>query len=74
MPLELAVRYEDFADDLKENQDEILDDRYVAGFNYKFLEWATFFFEYDYLNYEKEKDSDAADHAYEVHFRIDLAF
>ena len=74
VPLELAVRYEDFADDLKENQDEILDDRYVAGFNYKFLEWATFFFEYDYLNYEKEKDSDAADHAYEVHFRIDLAF
>jgi hypothetical protein len=74
VPLELAGRYEDFADDLKENQDEVLDDRYVAGFNYKFLEWATFFFEYDYLNYEKEKDSDAADHAYEVHFRIDLAF
>ena len=74
VPLELAVRYEDFADDLKENQDEILDDRYVAGFSYKFLEWATFFFEYDYSNYEKEEDSDAADHAYELHFRIDLAF
>ena len=74
VPLELAGRYEDFADDLKENQDEVLDDRYVAGFNYKFLEWATFFFEYDYLNYDTESDSDAADHAYEVHFRIDLAF
>jgi hypothetical protein len=38
MPVALAVRYEDFADDLKENQDEIIDDRYVAGFSYKFLE------------------------------------
>jgi opacity protein-like surface antigen len=74
VPVEFVVRYEDFDDDVKGNQDEILDDRYVAGFSYKFLKWATFFFEYDYLNYEKEKDSDAADHAYELHFRIGLAF
>ena len=74
VPFEFVVRYEDFDDDQKGNQDEILDDRYVAGFNYKFLEWATFFFEYDYLNYEKERDSDAANHAYELHFRIGLAF
>ena len=74
VPVEFVVRYEDFDDDVKGNQDEILDDRYVAGISYKFLKWATFFFEYDYLNYEKEKDSDAADHAYELHFRIGLAF
>ena len=74
VPLEFAVRYEDFDDDEKGDQDEILDDRYVAGFSYKFLEWATFFFEYDYLNYEKERDSDSADHVYELHFRIGLAF
>jgi hypothetical protein len=74
VPVEFVVRYEDFDDDVKGNQDEILDDRYVAGFSYQFLEWATFFFEYDYLNYEKESDSDAADHAYELHFRIGLAF
>ena len=73
-PLELVVRYENFDDDQQSNQDEVIDDRYVAGFSYKFLKWATFFFEYDYLNYEKEKDSDAADHAYELHFRIGLAF
>ena len=74
LPLEFVVRYEDFDDDQKGNQDEILDDRYVAGFSYKFLEWATFFFEYDYLNYEKERDSDAADHVNTFHFRIGLAF
>jgi len=74
VPLEFVVRYEDFDDDLKGNQDEILDDRYVAGFSYKFMKWATFFFEYDYLNYEKESDSEAADHAYELHFRIGLEF
>ena len=74
VPVEFVVRYEDFDDDIKGNQDEILDDRYVAGLSYQFLEWATFFFEYDYLNYEKEKDSDAVDHAYELHFRIGLAF
>ncbi|MCG6917659.1 MAG: porin [Deltaproteobacteria bacterium] len=74
VPLELVVRYEDFDNDQQGNQDEILDDRYVAGFSYKFLKWATFFFEYDYLNYEKERGSDAADHVNTFHFRIGLAF
>jgi predicted porin len=74
VPLELVVRYEDFDNDQQGNQDEILDDRYVAGFSYKFLEWATFFFEYNYLNYEKERGSDAADHVNTFHFRIGLAF
>ena len=74
VPLELVVRYEDFDDDQQGNQDEVLDERYVAGFSYKFLEWATFFFEYDYSNYEKERDSDATNHVNEIHFRIGLAF
>ena len=74
VPLEFVVRYEDFDNDQKGNQNEILDERYVAGFSYKFLEWATFFFEYDYLNYEKERGSDAADHVNTFHFRIGLAF
>jgi opacity protein-like surface antigen len=74
VPLELVVRYEDFDNDQDGNQDGILDDRYVAGFSYQFLEWATFFFEYNYLNYEKERGSDAADHVNTFHFRIGLAF
>ena len=74
VPLEFAVRYEDFDDDQSGDQDEVLDYRCVAGFSYKFLKWATFFFEYDYLKYEKESGSDAADHVNELHFRIGLAF
>ena len=74
VPLEFAVRYEDFDDDQSGDQDEVLDYRYVAGFSYKFLKWATFFFEYDYWKYERESGSDAADHVNSLHFRIGLAF
>jgi predicted porin len=71
VPLEFAIRYEDFDDDQSGGQDEVLDYRYVAGFSYK---WATFFFEYDYWKYERESGSDAADHVNSLHFRIGLAF
>jgi hypothetical protein len=74
VPLEFVARYEDFDNDQDGNQDEIVDDRYVAGFSYKFLERTTFFFEYNYLNYEKERGSDGADHVNTFHFRIGLAF
>ena len=74
VPLEFVTRYEDFDDDQKGGQDEVLDHRYVAGFSYKFLKWATFFFEYDYWKYERESGSDAADHVNSLHFRIGLAF
>ncbi len=74
VPLEFVTRYEDFDDDQGGGQDEVLDHRYVAGFSYKFLKWATFFFEYDYWKYERESGSEAADHANSLHFRIGLAF
>jgi hypothetical protein len=74
VPLEFVTRYEDFDDDQSGGQDEVLDYRYVAGFSYKFLQWATFFFEYDYWKYERESGSDAADHVNSLHFRIGLAF
>jgi hypothetical protein len=74
VPLEFVTRYEDFDDDEKGDQDEVLDYRYVAGFSYKFLKWATFFFEYDCWKYERESGSDAADHVNSLHFRIGLAF
>ncbi len=74
VPLEFVTRYEDFDDDQSGGQDEVLDYRYVAGFSYKFLKWATFFFEYDYWKYERESGSDAADHVNSLHFRIGLAF
>jgi hypothetical protein len=74
VPLALVTRYEDLDDDQSGGQDEVLDYRYVAGFSYKFLKWATFFFEYDYWKYERESGSDAADHVNSLHFRIGLAF
>jgi len=74
VPLQFATRYEDFDDDTSGGQDEVLDYRYVAGFSYKFLKWATFFLEYDYWKYERESGSDAADHMNSLHFRIGLAF
>jgi hypothetical protein len=74
VPLAFVTRYEDFDDDQSGGQDEVLDYRYVAGFSYKFLKWATFFFEYDYWKYERESGSDAADHVNSLHFRIGLAF
>jgi len=74
VPLQFATRYEDFDDDQSGGQDEVLDYRYVAGFSYKFLKWATFFFEYDYWKYERESGSDAADHMNSFHFRIGVAF
>ena len=74
VPLEFVTRYEDFDDDESGDQDEVLDYRCVAGFSYKFLKWATFFFEYDYWRYERESGSDAANHVNSLHFRIGLAF
>jgi hypothetical protein len=74
VPLELVARYEDFDDDESGDQDEVLDYRYVAGFSYKFLKWATFFFEYDHFKYERESGSDAANEVNSLHFRIGLAF
>jgi predicted porin len=74
VPLALVTRYEDFDDDQSGGQDEVLDYRYVAGFSYKFLKWATFFFEYDYWKYERESGSEAADQVNSLHFRIGLAF
>ena len=73
-PLAFAVRYEDFDDDRLGDQDEVLDYLYLGGFKYSFLEWATFFFEYRYLGYEKERGSNAADEVNELHFRIGLEF
>jgi hypothetical protein len=74
VPLEFVTRYEDFDDDQSGGQDEVLDYRCVAGFSYKFLKWATFFFEYDYWKYERDSSRVAAGRVNSLHFRIGLAF
>jgi hypothetical protein len=80
--LELATRYAFFHDDNAGDQDEVLDYRIVAGFNYSllelvnfsYLELATLSFEYRFSKYEKEKDSDAAGSQNMFQFQLALGF
>ena len=80
--LELATRYAFFNDDNAGDQDEVLDYRICAGFNYSlldfvnfsFLEMATLSFEYRFSKYEKEKDSNAANSQNMFQFQLALGF
>jgi opacity protein-like surface antigen len=72
--LELAVRYEGFDDDTRGDQDEVVDYRCLAGFNYALSDFATFSFEYRYTEFEKESGSDAADDLNELFFQLALEF
>jgi hypothetical protein len=80
--LQVAARYEDFDDDNPGDQDEVLDYRVIAGFNYFFLdhvdlsylEDAAFSFEYRFSKYEKEKGSEAADSQTMLQFQVAIEF
>ena len=80
--LQLVTRYAVFDDDNPGDQDEVLDYRFVAGFNYSFkdvvdisiLEDAVFSFEYRFSKYEKEKGSEAADSQNMLQFQVALEF
>ena len=80
--LQLATRYEVFSDDNRGDQDEVLDYRIVAGFNYSLLDWANFSFlteavlsfEYRYSKYEKEAGSDATNSQNMLQFQLALGF
>jgi hypothetical protein len=80
--LQLVTRYAVFNDDNPGDQDEVLNYRIVAGFNYSFLEWidvsfltdATILFEYRYSKYEKETDSEATNSQNMFQFQLVLGF
>jgi len=80
--LQLATRYEDFDDDNPGDQDEVLDYRVIAGFNYFFLNHAdlsylaeaAFSFEYRFAKFEKEKGSQAADSQTMLQFQVAIEF
>jgi hypothetical protein len=80
--LQLATRYEVFSDDTRGDQDEVLDYRIVAGFNYSLLNWANFSFltdavlsfEYRHSKYEKETGSDATNSQNMFQFQLILGF
>ena len=80
--LQLATRYEVFSDDTRGDQDEVLDYRIVAGFNYSLLDLANFSFltdallsfEYRYSKYENETGSEATNSQNMFMFQLALGF
>ena len=80
--LQLATRYEVFRDDNPGDQDEVLDYRIIAGFNYSLLDLIntdylndlTLSFEYRYSKYEKENDSEATNSQNMLQFQLALEF
>ena len=80
--LQLAARYEVFRDGTRGDQDEVLDYRIAAGFNYSilglvnvsFLNDATLSFEYRYSKFEKEQNSNAANSQNTFQFQLALGF
>jgi hypothetical protein len=71
---ELATRYDNFNDDVSGDQDEILDYRYSAGWNYSFSEFNIISFEYRHSEFEREIGSNAADDQDEFFFQLVLGF
>jgi len=80
--LQLVTRYAVFSDDNPGDQDEVLDYRIVAGFNYSLLDIfnfsyltdAIFSFEYRYSKYEKETGSEATNSQNMFQFQLALGF
>ena len=78
----LAARYAAFDDDNPGDQDEVLDYRVVAGFNYslmdfiefEYLEDVIFSCEYRYSSFERERGSEAADSEKLLQFQLAFEF
>jgi hypothetical protein len=77
-PLEIAVRYEAFDDDISGDQDGHLENRYLIGANYKLFEKDSFattlMLEYRRSNYEKAVGSTVDDTVDEVFARVAMEF
>ena len=79
---QLAARHEVFRDDTRGDQDEVLDYRIAAGFNYSILDLvnvsfvndATLSFEYHYSKFEKEQNGNAADSQNSFQLQLALGF
>jgi len=77
-PLEIAVRYEGYDDDISGDQDGHLESRYILGANYTLFEKndfaTTLMLEYRRSNYEKEGGSTVDDTVDEVFARVAIEF
>jgi hypothetical protein len=69
---EIAARYEYLDDDNEQDQDEVVNYRWLAGFNYDLTDYTILSVEYRYTDYEKEAEGEAAGHQNEL--IIQLAF
>lgn len=80
--LQLVTRFSVFNDDTRGDQDEVLDYRIVAGFNYSLLERvdvsflteAVLLFEYRYSKFEREEDTEATNSQNMYQFQLVLGF
>ena len=76
-PLEIALRYEGYDDDISGDQDGHLEDRYILGVNYTLFEKddfaTTLMLEYRRSNYEKESAT-VDDEIDEVFARVAIEF
>jgi hypothetical protein len=72
--LELAVRYEVFDKDRSGDQDNVVDIRYLAGFNYDLTHYTTLQLEYRHTEFEREQGSEAAGHQNEAQLQLAIEF
>lgn len=72
--LEIAARYESLDDDNDEDQTEVVDYRWLAGFNYDLTDYTTLSVEYRYTDYESDPEDEAVGHQNEVVIQLALEF
>ncbi len=71
---EIAGRYENFDDDNEEHQEEVVNNRWLAGFNYAFTPYTTISLEYRYTDFENGPDGEAADHQKELTIQLAIEY
>lgn len=71
---EVATRYERLDDDNEEDQEEVVNYRWLAGFSYAFTDYTTLLVEYRYSDYETEADGDAVGNQNEAFVQLALEY
>jgi opacity protein-like surface antigen len=71
---EIATRYEHFDADNPADQEEVVDYRWLAGFNYALTDYTILSVEYRYTNFEQASDGKAAASQNELILQIALEF
>ena len=67
-------RWRALYDDRAGDQDDVVDRRYLAGFNYDLSSYATLQLEYRHTEFEREKGSETAGHQSEFQVLLAIRF